>query len=75
MCRRSPAARRSPYDLRESSLDLKELNSNRPIVALKRPTRSKRLLNSIMTDQLQRQLATENAASLKRGVDAEMALD
>jgi isochorismate synthase EntC len=58
---------------------IKELNSNQPATAPKQPTPNQKITElSSMIDQLQthkRQLATENAALLKRAIDAETMLD
>jgi len=58
---------------------IKELNSNHPITARKRPTPKQKIAElASVIDQMQlqkRQLATENAALLKRAIDAETMLD
>jgi AcrR family transcriptional regulator len=58
---------------------IKELNSNHPVTTRKRPNPKQKIAElRAMIEQLQlqkRQLATENAAILKRAIDAETMLD
>jgi septal ring factor EnvC (AmiA/AmiB activator) len=58
---------------------IKELNSNYPVTTQKRPTLEHKIAElGAVIEQLQlqkRQLATENAAILKRVIDAETMLD
>ncbi len=58
---------------------LEELKSNYPVTTRRRPTPKQKIAElGAMIEQVQlqkRQLATENAALLKRAIDAEMMLD